>query len=154
MCTVQLSFIYYTIEGEIIVGRNNRYCTPTWSQYKTGTSSWMCKSISLVPKKEYTNTWAVPWRLTNACLPTALARSAVGLVITYSHFYSFYRDKPRNWPFSHFDILTTSSTLLNATRRYYATVHCSTLFDATWRYSTLLNASRRYSTLFDATQRC
>jgi hypothetical protein len=51
-------------------------------------------------------------------LPTALR--AVGLGITLSTFYSFYRDKPRN---GHLDILTTRrcSMLLDATMLLYTT---------------------------------
>jgi hypothetical protein len=80
---------------------------------------------------------------------------AVGLAITLSHFYSFYRDKPRNshlailtfCQFTSFDTIRRYSTLLDASWR------CSTQLDATWRYLTLTDANRHYSTLFDATRR-
>jgi hypothetical protein len=62
-------------------------------------------------------------------LPTA--RSAVGLGITLSYFYSFTRDKLAILTFGHFDGLDG----LDATRHYLAQL------DATRRYLTLLDAS-------------
>jgi hypothetical protein len=78
-------------------------------------------------------------------LPTA--RSAVGLGITYSHFYSFYHHNLAILPFCHLDILT-GLTILDTTWRY------STLLDASQRFSTLLDATQRFSTLLDAARRC
>jgi hypothetical protein len=91
------------------------------------------------------------WFFLNGFLPTALR--AVGLGITLSTFYSFYRDKPRN---GHLDILTTQrySMLLDTTTLLYTTWRFLTLFDAVRRYSTLLDATQRWSTLIDAVRRC